>query len=162
MTANGSSSVEYRSNDLMYCPTNTYIQPIIDSGSYARKGWQCPVCGRVWSPSFEGPCPHADVAVAPCTPYVPYVPPYMPPIVPDKPYIWVSPRDETVSVRYEDCVHPFENQVWDSTVPYCKLCGGALPLPETSVTISHPNDAGLPSSSVTIFCKNTIESEITQ
>jgi hypothetical protein len=19
-------------------------------------GWKCPICGRVWSPSFQGPC----------------------------------------------------------------------------------------------------------
>ena len=42
----------YTSHGLYFFSGESFeeIDPIIPVG------WKCPICGRVWSPSFQGPC----------------------------------------------------------------------------------------------------------
>lgn len=78
-----------------------------------RSGWACPKCGKVWAPWFVGPCDCQDSKAA-------------------RKAAKKAWRRGPVIVE-DPCAHPYEYQCWDSTVPYCQLCGSNLRRPATSI-----------------------------
>lgn len=105
-----SSSISTAATRWPCCPDRVYGRCRCVPGN--GRGWTCPRCGRVWSPSFPGPCVcHGQVV--PC-----------PPGCGERPWVrW------TTTTPPRPCEHPRAKRRYTGRGQLCESCGQVVTAP---------------------------------